>query len=133
MLVRIQGKVTAIDIIEGVSEKTGKKWSKKVYTISDDFKNPEYNHSVKVNDFGKPQPNTFEYVFDYKSNHVVDETVDIACYIETNDKGFTNLDYCKEFADIDKPKETNIIKPEEAQVEEAPVEMQEQAPNDLPF
>lgn len=115
MIIRIQGKVTAIDIREGVSAKTGRKWSRKVYTISDDFKNPEYNRSVEVNDFGKIH-NAFdsEPIFDYKSQFVVGDVVDIACYIETNEFGFTNVDYGKEWSEIETKKD-NVVRPDDVQ------------------
>lgn len=110
MLIRIQGKVTDIKIIGGTSKSTGRLWSKKIYTISDDFKNPEYNRSVQVNDFGKLDPDSIQGEFIYKSNHLVGEVVDLACYIETNEYGFTNVDYGREFADADaKPKDTGNV------------------------
>ena len=134
MLVRIQGKVTAIEEVGGTS-KAGRPWKKKVYTISDDFKNPDWNKSVKVNDFGQLDKDSIDPVFIYKSNHVVDETVDIVCYIETNDYGFTNLDYRCEFTDEDKPRTSagNVVRPEAAPEEEAPMVMQSESQTDLPF
>lgn len=136
MLIRIQGKVTDIKIVGGTSKSTGRLWSKKIYTISDDFKNPEYNRSVQVNDFGKLDPDSYQGEFIYKSNHLVGEVVDLACYIETNEYGFTNVDYGREFADADanKPKDTgNVVYAE--QKEEQQEEQQETAiPNSgLPF
>lgn len=142
MLVRIQGKVTAIDIKEGISgpnsKNPGRPWQKKVYTISDDFKNPEYNRSVQVNDLGKLDPNSYEPTFLFKSNHIIDEKVDIVCSIETNKFGFTNVDYYKPFEETEnKPASTGNVtyaKDADAQVEEPqPAETQEVPTNELPF
>lgn len=133
MIVRIQGKVTAIDILEGVSA-AGKKWSRKVYTISDDFKNAEYNRSVQVNDFGKPDPNKMDYEFIYKSNHQVGDKVDLACFIETNERGFTNVDYGKPYEEIErKPVATGNVVVADGPVEEPQPSLQSESQSDLPF
>jgi len=132
MIVRIQGKVTAVDILEGVSQ-AGKKWSRKVYTISDDFKNPDYNRSVQVNDFGKPDPNKMDYEFIYKSNLQVGDKVDLACFIETNERGFTNVDYGKPYAELENKPASNVINADgPVSVDNQPA-MQKEDQDDLPF
>ena len=119
MLVRIKGKVE--DILQQVgTSKEGKHWAKKTYVIRDTMYNKEeYNTIVHVQDFGKLDPNATTAEFEnfvFKSNHTVGEDVDLACYLETNKFGFTNVNYGKEYADIDKPKENagtgNVDKPD---------------------
>ena len=108
MLVRIKGKVE--DILQQVgTSKEGKHWAKKTYVIRDTmYKKDEYNKLVHVQEFGQLDPNATTAEFEnfvFKSNHLIDEEVDLACYLETNKFGFTNVDYGKEYANIDKPKE----------------------------
>ena len=124
MLVRIQGEIESIDMQDGIS-KAGKHWAKKVYVVKDKFS------KVHVNDFGKARPESYEHEFDFKSNHVVGEKVDLACYLETNDAGFTNVNYGKPYDEIEsKPAAT-------AQATDEPQEVEPQEPLDetteLPF
>lgn len=141
MLVRIKGKVE--DILQQVgTSKEGKHWAKKTYVIRDTMYNKEeYNTIVHVQDFGKLDPNAMTAGFEnftFKSNHTIEEEVDLACYLETNKFGFTNVNYGKEYADIDKPKENagNVVRPDaqnEQVTETAPAEMQTESQTDLPF
>jgi hypothetical protein len=108
MLVRIKGKIE--DILEQTgTSKEGKPWAKKTYVVRDTtYQKEEYNNIVHVQDFGKLKPDAFKPTFDnfeFKSNHFLDEEVDLACYLETNKFGFTNVNYGKPYADIDKPKD----------------------------
>lgn len=102
MLVRIKGIVEEIKFADGISKSTNKPWAKKTYVIRDNmYKKDEYNTVVYVQDFGKLNPNSAGHEFDFKSNHIVGETVDLACYLETNEQGFTNVNYGKPFEDIE--------------------------------
>lgn len=123
MLVRIQGKITAVNMVDGTSKTTGRPWSKKVYVVSDDFARAEYNRSVHVEDFGKLDPDSMQPQFLYKSNFLEGETVDIACFLETNEYGFTKVAYYKPYEDTTKPAD----KPAEPEQESAQ-EVVEQAP-----
>ena len=124
MFIRIQGIVTDIKMMEGIS-KEGRPWSKKSYTIRDDFRNPDYNRSVVVDDLATLDKNSLTPVFIYHSNHTVDEKVDIACTIETNKYGFTNVHYFKSWDEFEKPKEEVV----ESQSAQAAAESN----GDLPF
>ena len=133
MLVRIKGKIEAVDVVSGQKKSDGSPWAKKVYTIRDTMYNKEeYNTKVCVNDFGKLDPNKSEQEFVFKSYHVVGEEVDLACYLETNDYGFTNINYGKPYAEIESPKEnkSNVVRPEEQPAETDP---SEEGTSDLPF
>ena len=135
MLVRIKGVVEDILMTEG-RNKENRPWQKKTYVIRDNsYNKPEYNTKVYVNDFGRLIPESYDAEFTFRSNHIIGETVDLACYLETNDYGFTNVDYGKLYEDISKPKETNVIKPDAqpAPAEEATVEMQKEETGNLPF
>lgn len=138
MLVRIKGVVEDIIMTEGRSREN-RPWQKKTYVIRDTMYNKqEYNNKVHVQDFGKLDPNSSEPVFIFKSNHIVGENVDIACYLETNDAGFTNVNYGKEYADIDKPKENagtgNVIRPDAQPAQQPePIEVGAESQTDLPF
>lgn len=134
MLVRIKGVVDDILNVEGRKKSDNSPWAKKVYVIKDNTHDKdEYNTKVHVNDFGKLDPNSSEPVFFFKSNHLVGDEVDLACFLETNDNGFTNVNYGKPYADIQKPAGTgNVVRPtDDAPV---PVGMQPQEEEtDLPF
>lgn len=136
MIIRIKGIVDKIEIFEGVGESTGRPWKRKVYTIRDNsYNKQDYNRCVKVNDLGKLNKEKLNPEFIFKSNHIVGEEVDIACFIETNDKGFTHVDYWREFDD-ETPKQehtSNVVRPEAPQEQEPePVPMQEEDTS-LPF
>ena len=116
MLVRINGVIEDIIMQEGVGKTSQKPWQKKTYVIRDNMYNKEeYNTKVRVDDFGKLDPNKMNPEFIFRSNHIVGEEVDLACYLETNDYGFTNVSYGKPYTDIEAPKEnkSSAIKPEE--------------------
>lgn len=139
MLVRIKGKVD--DIIQQVgTSKDGKHWARKAYVIKDTmYKKDEYNKLVHVQEFGTLDPNatTAEFEnFTFKSNHSIGEEVDLACYLETNKFGFTNVDYGKEYADIEAPKENagtgKVVRPDDQPAQEQ-VPMQSEGTGDLPF
>lgn len=136
MLVRIKGIVEEILMTDGRS-KQDRPWQKKTYVIRDNsYSKEEFNKVVHVNDFGKLDPSAFEPIFTFRSNFVVGEEVDLACYLETNDYGFTNVDYCKPYEDISKPKD-NVIRPDKVEAEAEPepeqVEMQKEDNTSLPF
>lgn len=131
MLVRIKGVVEDIIMTEG-RNKENRPWQKKTYVVRDTaYNKQEYNTKVHVQDFGKLDPNLMNPTFNFRSNHIVGEEVDLACYLETNDFGFTNVNYGKPFDEIDKPKEntSNVVKPDD----NAPVELQEEETGALPF
>jgi hypothetical protein len=131
MLVRIKGVVEDILMTEG-RNKENRPWQKKTYVIRDNmYSKAEYNRKVYVQDFGKLDPNSIEPIFIFRSNHIVGEEVDLACYLETNDFGFTNVDYGKPYDEISKPKD-NVVRPEQEEAQEQ-VSMQSEETADLPF
>jgi hypothetical protein len=131
MLVRIKGVVEDILMTEG-RNKENRPWQKKTYVIRDNmYSKAEYNRKVYVQDFGKLDPNSIEPIFIFRSNHIVGEEVDLACYLETNDFGFTNVDYGKPYDEIGKPKD-NVVRPEQEEAQEQ-VPMQSEETADLPF
>lgn len=124
MLVRIKGVVEEVLVQDGMKKDGSGPWQRKTYVIRDNtYKKEEYNTCVHVQEFGKLDPNKMNPEFIYKSNHIKGEEVDLACYLETNEYGFTNVSYGKEYADIEqKPATTNVIKPDAQPAEAAPVE-----------
>lgn len=132
MLVRIKGVVEDILMTEG-RNKENRQWQKKTYVIRDNmYTKEEYNRKVHVNDFGQLDPNMMDPTFIFRSNHIVGEEVDLACYLETNKYGFTNVDYCKPYDEIEAPKDnkSNVVRPEEQPDETEPTE---EETSDLPF
>lgn len=135
MIIRIQGTVTDINIRQGKTD-SGREWSRKVYTITDEYKDETKRRSVEVNDFGRSnQYIPGDPVFEYKSNHIVGEHVDIACFIETNKNGFTNVDYGMPWEDIDvkRDKNTNVVRPDAEQPVEQPQATNANNNGTLPF
>lgn len=134
MLVRIKGVIEDIIMQEGVGKTSQKPWQKKTYVIRDNMYNKEeYNTKVRVDDFGKLDPNKMNPEFIFSSNHVVGEEVDLACYLETNDYGFTNVSYGKPYEEIgNKPQQGNTIYPD-AQPAQEQVPMQSEETGDIPF
>jgi hypothetical protein len=107
---------------------------KKTYVIRDNtYNKEEYNNKVHVDDFGKLDPNKSNPEFIFRSNHIVGEEVDLACYLETNDYGFTRVNYGKPYEEIgNKPQQTNVIRPDDQPAQEQ-VPMQSGETGDLPF
>lgn len=120
MLVRIKGVIEDIIMQEGVGKTSQKPWQKKTYVVRDNMYNKEeYNTKVHVDDLGKLDPNKSNPEFIFRSNHVVGEEVDLACYLETNDYGFTNVSYGKPYEEIgNKQQQTNVVRPEEQPAQE---------------
>lgn len=134
MLVRIKGVIEDIIMQEGIGKTSQKPWQKKTYVIRDNTHDKEeYNTKVNVDDFGKLDPDKINPEFIFKSNHIVGEEVDLACYLETNDYGFTNVKYGKPYEEIsNKPQQTNVIRPDDQPAQEQ-VPMQSEETGDLPF
>jgi len=135
MFIRIQGEVTDIKVMEG-TRKDGRPWSKKTYSISDGYRRDENkDYHVDVDDMATLDPNSTTPVFIYHSNHIVGEKVDIACIIDTNEYGFTNVRYYKAWEEYDKPKDNgNVTYAEQKQQEvEQPQETVADGSSTLPF
>lgn len=130
MFIRIQGEVTGISTMDG-TRKDGRPWSKKTYSISDGYRREENkDHSVNVDDMATLDPNSISPKFIYHSNHVVGEKVDIACTIETNEYGFTNVKYFKSWDEFEKPQDKsagNVVRPDDTPV------LQQEEKEELPF
>ena len=134
MLVRIKGVIEDIIMQEGIGKTSQKPWQKKTYVIRDNtYNKEEYNTKVHVDDFGKLDPNKMNPEFIFRSNHIVGEEVDLACYLETNDYGFTNVSYGKPYEEIsNKPQQTNVVRPDNQPAQEQ-VPMQSEETEGLPF
>ena len=134
MLVRIKGVIEDIIMQEGVGKTSQKPWQKKTYVVRDNtYNKEEYNTKVHVDDFGKLDPSKSNPEFIFRSNHTVGEEVDLACYLETNDYGFTNVNYGKPYEEIsNQPQQTNVIRPDEQPAQEQ-VPMQSEDTEDIPF
>lgn len=137
MFIRIQGEVTDISTMEGTS-KSGRPWGKKTYSIKDGYRrNDDKDHHVNVDDMATLDPNSTTPIFIFHSNHIVGEKVDIACTIETNEYGFTNVKYFKSWDEFEKPqsdKEGNVTYAEPKQQEvEQPQETVADGSSTLPF
>lgn len=124
MLVRIKGVIQDVIMRDGLGKSTNKPWSKKVYVIKDNtFNEEEKNTIVHVQDFGKADPNADvnNPSFFYHSDFVKGEEVDLMCWLETNDMGFTNVNYWKTYEEMENHKSDAVPTEHPATTNEEPV------------
>lgn len=121
MLVRIKGVIEDIKELKGL-KKDNTPWEKKVYVVRDNtFKNEKYNTILNVDDLGTREADRIDPKFIFHGNHVVGDEVDLMCWLETNDRGFTNVMYFKTYEEYtrDSNKEQgNVIRPAKTEEEQ---------------